>query len=146
MGFTWDLCPPLDNMEALYVCSVATTNTPLLNHLGLHTNETHKWDWIDKRAFSVSLWIQETSLTVIVKLSTHLTAPLPALMMPLDMWHMGHHVRNTVNCPPKLLPWARTQRGSSPFLDWQLSRVKYPFFICIFRPLGRDLLYLDEDC
>lgn len=45
----------------------------------------------------------------------------------------------STNRPPKLLPSAGTQRGSSPFLDWRLSTVKYGgfFLSAISRALGR---------
>lgn len=119
-----------------YVCSVASTNTPLPNHSGQHT-----WEISNELllSFSYTFWIQETSLTVTLQHSIHLATALPALMMPSDMWHMGHRVRRAPNCPPELLPSAGTRRGSSPFLDWRLSRVKYRFFYLHFRALGKGL-------
>ena len=85
---------------------------------------------LSNKSSSFRLQIQEICLTVSLQhISTHLATLLPATMMPSDVWHMGHCVRKAPSCPAKLLPSAGTQRGSSPFLDWQLSRVKYHFYL-----------------
>lgn len=65
--------------------------------------------------------------------SSHLTALLRwRCLQARDMWVIVSGA--STNRPPKLLPSAGTQRGSSPFLDWRLSTVKYGGFFYLQFP------------
>lgn len=67
----------------------------------------------------------------ITKITRHVHKP-PS-MMPSDMWHVGHCVSRPFQSSASSSHISgNPERGSSPFLDWSLSRVAIFFFMLSF--------------
>lgn len=81
LGSILNMCPIF--WIGKYVCSVASTNTPLPNHSGQHT-----WEISNELllSFSCTFWIQETSLTVTLQHISQQHCWLWWCLQTCDIW------------------------------------------------------------